>query len=67
MYFVIGIIFACIGLLMLLKPQIIYSLVESWKNNLSGEPSRLYLFSTRFGGVIFLLVGIAAVITQFIL
>ncbi len=66
MYLVLGILFLALGALMIFKPQLIYTLIESWKSNSPGEPSKTYLFSTRFGGVMFALVGIVAVVFQFI-
>ncbi|MEK3917678.1 DUF6199 family natural product biosynthesis protein [Paenibacillus sp. FSL H7-0331] len=49
------------GLLMLIRPAILWTITESWKSNDAAEPSDLYLWSTRFGGVMFTLVGLAGV------
>ena len=59
MYILIALLFAAIGLAMLLFPEKIYHLTESWKSDVQGEPSRLFLFSTRFGGVMVILVTTA--------
>ena len=65
---VIGSIFVLlIGVIMLFFPQFIYEITESWKSYSAGEPSRLYIISTRFGGVCFLLVGILGLVSLFIL
>ncbi len=68
MYIIIGILCILIGLVMLISPKTIFTITERWKNhNHYDEPSGLYIFSTRFGGVIFLLIGICSMIVQFIL
>lgn len=61
-----GILFLSLGLLMLLKPESVFSLTESWKQDASAEPSGLYLISTRFGGVILLGVGVLCFAAQFL-
>jgi len=65
MYIVLGIIFVVLGLLMLIRPEVIYGAVESWKSDTAGEPSKLYRFSTRFGGAMVLAVGILCFIAAF--
>ena len=50
---------------MLCVPDLVYELTESWKSNRSAEPSDFYRFSTRFGGVMFILVGIGGMIVPF--
>lgn len=66
MYVLIGILFIIIGLAMLIKPQFIFKITESWKNYGNDEPSRLYIISTRFGGCFFLIIGIASIIVFFV-
>ena len=65
MYILLSILLILGGLLMLFFPDLVYDLSESWKSNRSAEPSRLYLISTRFGGVMFILVGIGGMIVPF--
>lgn len=67
MYIVLGIIVAIVGLVMLIKPQAVYTLTESWKSNTTGEPSDFYLLSTRIGGGFFVVVGIAGAIVLAVL
>lgn len=55
------------GLLMLLKPPIIWSITESWKSNDATEPSDLYLWSTRFGGVMCTLAGLGGILAVWVL
>lgn len=67
MYVLIGILFTMVGITMFVKPKIIFTITESWKNSQNSEPSDLYIFSIRFGGIIVLLIGISSIIVQFIL
>jgi hypothetical protein len=55
-------LFIILGLFMIFKPAIFWALTESWKSADATEPSSLYLFSTRFGGTIFTVLGIIGVI-----
>ena len=48
MYLIIGIIFLVFGIVLLLKPRLFYDITESWKSNVTGDPSDLYIFSTAF-------------------
>lgn len=66
MYLILGIVLLALGLLMVLRPQVFFELTESWKSSSAGEPSKLYLFSTRFGGVLFIAVGIASIVVNFL-
>ena len=52
MYIALSIIIAIIGITMILKPGLIYDITESWKTYTDSEPSELYLFNTRLGGVV---------------
>ncbi|GAA3401957.1 DUF6199 family natural product biosynthesis protein [Paenibacillus hodogayensis] len=54
----LAIILIFIGLTMLIRPSLIWAITESWKSNDATEPSDLYKLSTRFGGVMFTLIGI---------
>lgn len=65
MYLILGIIFILIGLLMVVFPEFIYELQESFRSDMIGTPSKLYIISTRFGGVMFILVGLMGIIGFF--
>lgn len=67
LYFIIGLVLIGIGVAMLARPQIVYELTESWKHD-GGVygPSRLYVWSTRFGGVMCILAGIGGLILPFL-
>lgn len=67
MYVLVGILFTIVGITMFVKPKIIFTITENWKNSQNSEPSDLYIFSIRFGGIIVLLIGISSIIVQFIL
>lgn len=67
MYIILTIIIAIVGIFMILKPEVIYDITESWKNNRSGEPSDLYLLSTKIGGVLCLLLGVAGAVILLVL
>lgn len=62
MYIFLSIILVIMGAIMILKPRLFFDITESWKNYASSDPSDLYLFSTRLGGVLCLLVGIGGIV-----
>ena len=66
-YIICGIIFILIGIFAFFKPDLIWELTEQWKSYYTDEPSDLYLLSTKIGGGIFILLGIAALVLPFIL
>ena len=61
-----GIFFFFFGLIMLIKPNLFFLLTEAWKTYSSADPSDFYIFTTRLGGAILTLVGVAAVIIFFV-
>ena len=64
MYALLSIIFVVLGIIMILNPKLFFDITEGWKSNTSGTPSKLYLFSTRMGGVLCLLVGILGLVVM---
>lgn len=66
MYLLIGVILFILGIIMIISPKLFFTISESWKNDSGTEPSGLFIISTRFGGVLFTIVGIAGVIIQFV-
>lgn len=54
---VFGAFFALLGLLMLRKPDCFWLISEKWKSDSADGPSDLYIFSTKIGGIILLVVG----------
>lgn len=65
-YFIAGLALIALGITMLVKPRLIFELAESWKHDGSAEPSRAFLLSTRFGGVMCTLAGLCGLIITFI-
>ena len=61
-----GIFLLLVGLIMLIKPDLFFLLTEAWKTYSSADPSDFYIFTTRLGGAIFTLVGVAAVTIFFV-
>ncbi|GMA49899.1 hypothetical protein GCM10025857_12560 [Alicyclobacillus contaminans] len=45
------------GLILLIRPDWSWMITEKWKSNDATEPSNVYKLSTRFGGVICILLG----------
>ena len=66
LYLIAGVLLAALGITMLVNPRFFFELTESWKYDGGAEPSNLFLFSTRFGGVMCTLAGICGIIVQFI-
>ena len=64
---VLAIAIAVVGAAMLINPAGIYKFIESWKSNTPGEPSDLYVSSTRRGGGLLLAAGAAGTIALIIL
>lgn len=63
---ILFVLLVAFGLLMVLKPGIVWQLTESWKSDDAAEPSELYLFATRLGGILCTLAGIGGVIAKFV-
>ena len=67
LYFIAGLALIAIGVVMLVKPRLFFELTESWKHDGgAAEPSKPWLFSTRFGGVMCVLAGIGGMIFVFV-
>jgi hypothetical protein len=56
-----GVFLIIMGVLMMIKPSLIWLITESWKSDDGAEPSNLYIRSTRFGGIMMTLAGVGAV------
>lgn len=59
---ILGIILTVVGILMLVRPTLVWSITESWKSSDATEPSNLYKLSIRFGGIMCTLAGVSLVI-----
>ena len=67
MYVIIGIFVAILGFYMVKSPDIFYELSEVFRSQSSGEPSDFYILSTKIGGVMFIVAGVAVAIGQFLI
>ncbi|WP_348636737.1 DUF6199 family natural product biosynthesis protein [Paenibacillus hunanensis] len=56
--FILSIALIIIGLLMLIKPSIVWTVTEQWKSNDATEPSTFYTWMIRVVGIVFVVVGI---------
>jgi uncharacterized membrane protein len=59
---VLGIALIIAGVLMMVRPNVVWTITESWKSNDATEPSNLYKWSTRFGGAMCTIVGVGVII-----
>jgi hypothetical protein len=57
---------AIFGLLSMFTPKLVWIITESWKSEDATEPSDVYIFFTRIGGVCFFLAGLGGFIASFI-
>ncbi len=60
----LSIVLLGVGITLFFKPDIFWIMTESWKSDNAYGPSDLYKFSTKFGGVITFIVGLANLIIQ---
>ena len=51
---------------MVFFPEFVYELQESFRSDAIGTPSKWFIITTRFSGAIFVLAGLAGLITTFI-
>lgn len=67
MYLILSIILIFAGLVMAFFPEFVYELQEGLRSDAVGTPSKFFIVSTRFGGVLSILVGLVGVISFFVL
>lgn len=65
--FLLGIVIAAIGVFILLKPNLVWKLTEKWKSYRADEPSDSYLKMAKFGGILYILLGIVITILPLVL
>lgn len=61
-----GVLLMGLGALYVFRPDLVWKYTERWKSYRADEPSGFYLFETRFGGVLFFLVGLAGLLLPLI-
>lgn len=64
MELIIGIFFIIIGVIMLLKPKIMWKISDSWKTKTKAEPSKFYITLIRIVGCILIVAGIFVVLQR---
>ena len=67
MYLALGLIFMILGGAAIFAPEVIYELKETWKHRGYTEPSEKYLWVIRAWGILYVVVGLASVILQFVI
>lgn len=67
MYLILSIVLTFAGLVLAFFPEFVYELQESFRSDAIGTPSKWYIISTRFGGVMCTLAGLLGVISFFAL
>jgi hypothetical protein len=55
------------GLLMFFKTSLFWKITERWTSKDGTEPSDLYIWNTRFGGIICTIIGIAGLLVYLLL
>lgn len=61
-----GLVMASVGIFLFLRLVLLWRITEQWKSYAADEPSRLYKISTKFGGVLLMVLGAAIVAFPFI-
>ncbi|GAA0343799.1 hypothetical protein GCM10008967_37810 [Bacillus carboniphilus] len=60
-----GIFLILNGLFLIIWPDIVWLITEGWKSNEAAEPSLFYIWSTRFGGVVSIILGVGWMVKVF--
>lgn len=63
----LAIIFFAIGLFLIIRPDLTYKMSTFFKSYSESDPSKLYIYGTRFGGGALIAVGIYFIICMFII
>lgn len=58
LYILLSILLTIVGIVMIFNPQLVYEITQSWKNSGNSEPSEMYIWHTRLGGGVFVIVGV---------
>ena len=56
-----GIFLIITGFIMLIKPNVMWKIAESWKTKTNAEPTDLYMIIIRIGGLILAVGGIIVI------
>ena len=66
MYLILSITLIFAGLVMAFFPGFVYELQKGLRSDAVGTPSKFFIGSIRFGGVLSILVGLVGVISFFV-
>ena len=61
-----GVVFVALGVFLFVRPDLVWKLTEQWKSYRADEPSDLYVKSTKFGGIVFALLGVVISVLPFV-
>jgi hypothetical protein len=56
-----------VGLMMIFKTSLTWEITERWTSRDGSEPSDLYIWNTRFGGLMCTFVGLAGLLVYLII
>ncbi|WP_348635134.1 DUF6199 family natural product biosynthesis protein [Paenibacillus sp. PvP091] len=62
-----GVFLIFAGVLMIFKTSVFWEITERWTSRDGTEPSDLYIWNTRFGGIMCILAGLAGILIYVIL
>lgn len=60
-----AILITAAGILMATNPELIYTIREKWKSYSDSEPSKLYINSIRFLGIMLIIIAVLALVVTF--
>lgn len=58
-YGIAGVLICLAGVFACLRPELVWKIAEQWKSGDAREPSAFYLCTTRIGGALMALTGLA--------
>ena len=61
-----GVVFVALGVFLFVRPDLLWNWTERWKSTQAEAPSDFYVKSTKFGGVVFALLGVAISVLPFV-
>ena len=59
-----GIFLIIMGFVMLIKPNVMWKIAESWKTKTNGEPTDVYMIIVRIGGLILAVGGVIVILVN---
>ncbi|GKU78449.1 DUF6199 family natural product biosynthesis protein [Paenibacillus sp. L3-i20] len=62
----LSILLVVVGLIMIFKTSLFWKISEKWTSADGTEPSDLYIFNTRFGGIMVSIAGSLGIVATYI-